>query len=394
MNAADLAQQINGPVLEPADEGYDGAREVFNARFESRPDLIASCGSPSDVASAVRFARSSGAALTVRGGGHSYAGNSSTVGGLLVDLSAMNEVDVDPEARTVTAGPGATWGEVDAATQAHGLATVGATVSVVGVSGFTLGGGTGNLSRAFGMSVDNLLSLDVVTADGEQVRASADENPELFWAMRGAGANFGIATSLTYRLHEVGPQVLTGQIIYPFDEAAEMLRSYRDFMKDAPDTLQCFPFMFRIPPMEPFPEAFHGQPALDFVVFHLDPDAADTIRPLRELGDPILEVVAPAPYTVAQQTFDANLPSGQRYYSKAHDLTELTDEVIATVTRHVPTMTGPLTSAYFEPMGGEIARIDSGEQRRRKPARGRLLVPRPRWMDGVVRRRRCHRVGS
>ncbi len=347
-------------MLGPADDGFDEARRIWNARLDARPDLIASCRDADDVAAAVAHARANGLAITVKGGGHSYAGKSAADGGVLIDLSGMDRIEVDPAARRVTVGPGATWAQVDEATQAHGLATTGATVSFVGVAGFTLGGGTGNLSRAQGFAADNLLAADVVTADGRQVRASDDEHPDLFWALRGAGANFGIVTSFELQLHEVGPEVLTGQVIYPFDGAGEMLRTYRGFMADASDGMQCYAFMFRIPPVEPFPEEAHGEPALDFVVFHRDPEAIAAVQPLRELGEPILDAVAPAPYTVAQQAFDANLPERQRYYTRAHDLAEVPDGAIDTITDHVPEMRGGFTSAYFEPMGGAIARVDPG----------------------------------
>lgn len=352
----DLREELRGDVLTPSDEGYDDARHVWNARFDRRPDLIARCLDADDVAAAVSWARSNGQRISVKSGGHSYAGNSTADEGLLIDLSRMDRVEVDPDGRTVTAGPGATWAEVDAATQEHGLATTGVTVSSVGVAGSTLGGGSGYLSRAFGHAIDNLLAVELVTADGRRVRASKDEHPELFWAVRGAGANFGIATSFELQLHEVGPEVLSGQIIYPFDDAGDLLRFYRDFMAAAPDELQCFPFMFRIPPIEDFPEHHHGQPVVDFVVFHLDPSASDDLQPLRELGEPILDVVGTVPYTVAQQAFDPNLPPDHRYYTRAHDLAELSDGAIDTVTEFVPGMQGALTAAYFEPRGGATSR--------------------------------------
>jgi FAD/FMN-containing dehydrogenase len=372
MGADDLAGTMTGPVLGPDGEGYgEAVGEVHNARFVDRPEVAAVCEGSDDVAAAVRHAREDGLALTVRGGGHSYAGNSAADGGLLVDLSRMDDIAVDPDARTVTVGPGAQWAQIDAATQAHGLATTGATTSPVGVAGYTLGGGTGNLSRALGLACDNLLSAEVVTADGERHRASEDENAELFWALRGAGHNFGVVTSFELALHEVGPEVLSGQIIYPFDDAADLLRTYRDVMTDAPDELQVYAFMFKIPPVEPFPEVWHGEPALDLVVFHADPEALDAVQPLRDLGDTILDAVAPTRYTVAQQTFDANLPAGQRYYSRAHDLAEIGDDAIATVVEHVPSMEGAFTASYFEPLGGAIGRVDPDETAigRRREAR-------------------------
>lgn len=332
---------------------------MWNARFDRRPDVVARCADPDDVAAAIGWARERGETISVKSGGHAYAGNTVTDGGLLIDLSPMKSISVDADARVATVAAGVRWGELDMATQQHGLATTGVTVSSVGVAGSTLGGGSGYLSRIFGHAIDNLLAVEVVTADGRQLRASEDEHPELFWALRGAGANFGVATSFEFRLHELGPEVLVGQIIYPFDDAAEHLRFFRDFMADAPEGFQCFPFTFRIPPVEPFPEELHGDPVLDFVVFHADPGAAGVVRPLRELGEPILDAVEPAPYTVAQQAFDPNLPSGQRYYTRAHDLAELSDDVIDTIAHHVPRMEGDLTAAYLEPRGGAAAQVET-----------------------------------
>lgn len=357
MLARELARQVQGRVLEATDEGYDDARSIANGRFDRRPDIIVRCRDADDVETTVVFAREEGLPLSVRGGGHSYAGKTVGDGGLLVDLSSMKTIRVDVGSATAILEPGVTCGELDRATQEHGLATPVPTVSSVGVAGAALGGGSGYLSREFGLTLDNLVAVDVVTADGRRLRASADEHPDLFWAMRGAGPNFGIVTSLELRLHEVGPEVLAGQIIYPFDHAVDLLRFYRDFMGDAPDGFACYPFMIRIPPVEPFPERLHGHPALDFVVYHVDPEAADFVQPLRQLGETILDVVEPLAYTTVQQTFDAALPSGQRYYSRAHYLDELSDGSIDTMAAHAPEMKGPLTAAYLEPLGGAIGKV-------------------------------------
>jgi FAD/FMN-containing dehydrogenase len=353
-----LRKAIDGSVLASGDVGYDEVRRVWNARFDRRPDLIVRCRTAGDVGRAVDFARDLNLAISVKGGGHSYAGKTVGDGGLLIDLSLMKAIRIDAEARTVDVEAGVTCGELDHATQEHGLATPVPTVSSVGVAGAALGGGSGYLSRKHGLTLDSLMSVDLVTADGRALRASEEDHPDLFWAMRGAGANFGIATALRLRLHEVGPQVLAGQIIYPFDKAGELLRSFRDYMAEAPDELQCYPFMFRIPPIEAFPTRFHGQPALDFVLCHLDPGAAAVVQPLRTLGEPILDVVGPLAYTGVQRGFDANLPKGQRYFSRAHDLDELSDAVIDTATTHVRNMQGAFTAAYFDPSGGAIGRVD------------------------------------
>jgi FAD/FMN-containing dehydrogenase len=345
-------------VIESGDGGFDEARALWNTRFDRSPDLAVRCLTSDDVKATVDYAREHAVGLSVKGGGHSYAGNSVSDGGVLIDLSLMKRIAVDAEARTVTVEGGVTGAEMDAATQEHGLATPTATVSSVGVIGAALGGGGGYLSRKYGLMVDNVVSAQVVTADGRKVRAAADENPDLFWALRGGGGNFGVVTSLELRLHEVGPQVLSGQIIYPFDKAGEYLRFFRDFMADAPDEFQCYPFCFRVPPIDVFPEEFHGQPVLDFVLYHEDPDAAEFVLPLAQLGEPILEAAGVSQYADAQTGFDANMPKGQRYLSKAHDLVGLSDGAIDTMVEFVPRMVGPLTAAYFDPLGGAVGRVD------------------------------------
>jgi FAD/FMN-containing dehydrogenase len=353
-----------GGVLESGDAGFDEARALWNTRFDRRPDLIVRCTSSSDVKASIDYAREHELRLSVKGGGHSYAANSVADGGLLIDLSLMKAVRVDAEAETVTVEGGVTCAEMDAVTQEHGLATPTATVSSVGVIGAALGGGGGYLSRKYGLMIDNVISAEVVTADGRQLRAASDENADLFWALRGGGGNFGVATSLELRLHEVGPQVLSGQIIYPFDNAGELLRFFRQFMAEAPDEFQCYPFCFRVPPIDLFPEETHGKPVLDFVVYHQDPEAVDFVQedfvqPLRELGEPILEEARLGRYVDAQTGFDPNMPKGQRYVSKAHDLNGLSDGAIDTMVEFVPRMVGPLTAAYFDPLGGSVGRVDT-----------------------------------
>jgi FAD/FMN-containing dehydrogenase len=359
MEAKSLETALTGGELLRDDApGFDDARAIWNARLDRRPDLIVRCRSGDDVQACVAFARERGVTLSVKGGGHSYAANTVADGGLLVDLSPMKEIRIDSEAGTATVQPGVTCAELDAATLAHSLALPLPTVSSVGVAGATLGGGSGYLSRQYGLTLDNLIAVDVVSADATELRASDDENVDLFWAMRGAGANFGVATAFHYRLRPVQPEMLAGQIVYRFDEAREMLRFWRDFMRGAPDDFQCYPFTFRVPPIDAFPAEFHGEPVLDFVFCHGDPKAAAFVQPLRELGEPILDVVGPLPYTQIQQSFDAALPKGQRYYSKAHYLDDLLDAAIDTVATHVAAMKGEFTAAYLEPLGGAIAEVD------------------------------------
>jgi FAD binding domain/Berberine and berberine like len=356
---ADLAAKLRGDLLDPAGPSFDEARLPWNVRLDRRPDLIARCLDAADVQAVVDASRAEGWQLSVKGGGHSYAAACVRDGGILVDLSPMKAITVDAAARTATIGGAVTAAELDAATQEHGLATTTPTVSSVGVVGAALGGGSGYLARAHGLTLDNLISAQVVTADGTLVHTSATEHPDLFWALRGGGGNFGIVTSAELRLHDVGPEVLAGQIIYPIDRAGEMLRFFRTFMAEAPNEFQCYPFMFRIPPIDAFPAETHGQPVLDFVLYHRDPAAAAFVQPLRKLGDPLLDAVAPGPYATLQQAFDASLPKGQRYLSKAHNLDELSDAAIDTVLAHVSTMTGAFTAAYFDPLGGAIAQVSA-----------------------------------
>lgn len=347
-----------GTALDSRSDGFDTASQVWNARLAKEPDRIAQCTSPQDVVEAVRFATANGTAISVKGAGHSYAGTSSRSGALLIDLSLMQSVEVDTTQQTAIIGPGVTGEQLDRATQQHGLATPTPTVSSVGVIGAALGGGGGYLTRKYGLTLDNVISAEVVTADGHLLGVSLDEHPDLFWAIRGGGGNFGIVTSLELQLHDVGPEVLAGQVIYSFDDAPRMLRAFRDFMDEAPREFQCYPFCFRVPPIDLFPPETHGQPVLDFVMYHEDAYATDFVQPLRELGEPILDLVGPTPYVDVQKSFDANLPKGQRYLSKAHDLSSLTDGAIDVMVEYVPRMLGGLTAAYFDPVGGAAGEVD------------------------------------
>ena len=357
---AALRTGMRGEVLTSVDPGYDDAREIWNGRFDRHPAAIARCTSVADVVAAVDIAREHGLVIAVRSGGHDYAGNAVCDGGLVIDLSLMNGVEVDAPGKRVRLGPGARWGEVDRATQTFGLATTGGTVSTVGVTGFTLGGGTGHLVRKHGLALDNLISAEIVTADGAILRASDDENRDLFWALRGGSGNFGIVTSLDLRLHEVGPEVLAGQLIYPFTGAREALRVYRELMAGAPDELQCYAFFLRLPPLDFIPAEFHGKVVLDLVAAWAGDLAAGekVLAPLRSFGTPIIDGINRQNYVDLQQSFDAGMPPGNRWYSKAHYLTTLSDEVIDTILRHVENLPGPFTMAYLEAEGGAIARVD------------------------------------
>lgn len=355
-----LRERIAGTVLTADDPAYDETRKIWNGRFDRRPAVIVRCAKTADVPVALEVARRTGLPLSVRSGGHDYAGNSMCDDGLAIDLSQMNAVAVDGGSRTVRVGPGARWGAVDRETQAVGLATTGGTVSTVGVAGYTLGGGSGHLSRKYGLGLDNLLSAEVVTASGDIVQASARENADLFWGLRGGSGNLGIVTSLELQLHELGTEVLAGQIIYPFERSRDVLRLYRSFVADAPDDVQCYAFFIRVPPLPVFPAGSHGKVAIDLVVTCAGDlsDGEKRVAPLRALGTPILDTVAPMPYLAMQQAFDAGMASSNRWYSKAHYLPALTDAAIDTIVARVEALPGDFTMVYLEAEGGAIGRVD------------------------------------
>ena len=354
-----LRQELGALVLAPGDAGYDDARHVWNGRFDRRPGAIVRCGDAADVKRAVDIARAADLVVAVKSGGHDYAGNSMCDDGLVIDLSGMNGVAVDADARTVRVGPGARWADVDRETQTFGLATTGGTVSSVGVAGFTLGGGTGHLVRKYGLALDNLVSAEVVTAKGERLRASEQEHADLFWGLRGGSGNLGIVTSLELRLHDLGTEILAGQIIHPLEAAADTLRFYRGFMADAPDDVQCYAFFIRIPPIPAFPESLHGRVALDLVVSHAGHTAAGekVLGPLRGFGRPVLDTVAPVPYVALQQAFDAGMAAGNRWYTRGHYLAGLTDSAIETIVSRVEALPGEFTMVYLEAEGGAIAKV-------------------------------------
>jgi len=348
-------------VLGPGDPSYEEARAGWNGRFDRRPAGIVRAGDAGDVVAALRHARERGLAVAVKSGGHDYAGNSSSDGGLLIDLGAMNGVSVDTERRRVTVGPGARWADVDAATQAHGLATPGGSVSTVGVAGFTLGGGEGWLGRKHGLACDNLLAADVVTASGEVVRASETENAGLYWALRGGSGNFGVVTRLELALHPLDHPVLSGQVIYRFDRAGELLRFYRDFFEDAPDEAACFPFVYRVPPIDVFPEAWHGDLVLAFVLAYMGPvDQGERhFAPFRGREGLLLDALAPQAYVDLQRSFDETMGKGNRWYTRAHYFDTLPGDVIDAFLDRLEPLPGEFTTSYLGPGGGAIGRVPS-----------------------------------
>ena len=334
---------FDGTLIGPEDAGYEEARKLFNAMIDKRPALIARCAGPDDVARAVTFARDHDLLLAVRGGAHNGAGLGSCDDGLVIDLSLLRDIQVDPQARTVRVGGGCTWGEVDAATNEHGLATPSGIISTTGVGGLTLGGGLGHLTRTFGLAIDNLLEAEVVLANGERVVASADENPDLFWAIRGGGGNFGVVTSFLFRLHDVST-VIAGPTFWPVERGAEVLSAYREFLPTAPRELNGFFLFTTVPPAPPFPEELHLRKVCGVVWCYVgtEEDAAAAMAPLLDaLPEPLMHGAAPVPFPAIQSAFDGLYPAGDQWYWRADFVKEIPDEAVEIHARfgaELPTM--------------------------------------------------------
>ena len=356
----ELDDRLRGTAFAPGQAGYEEARSLWNGMVDHRPAVVARCRGAADVMAAVSFAAEHDLPVGVRGGAHSFSGKTVPDGGLLIDSSLMGQVRVDPGARRARVGPGATWGDFDHEAQAFGLATTGGVDSRTGVAGLTLGGGIGWLARSYGLACDNVRSVDLVTAGGELVRASEDENPDLFWGVRGGGQELGVVTSFEFELHEVGPEILVAQIFHPMESATEALRAYRDFMAEAPDEVGCYALFVRVPPVAPFPESHHGKTALAIVGCHSGSveEGRAAYEELSAFGDPILNAVQPMPYTALQQAFNAGYPDGERYYGKSCYFDEISDEVIDLLVDRVDPLAGSFTGVYFEAMGGAVNEPD------------------------------------
>lgn len=342
--------RIRGEVLGPNDAGYDAARKVWNGMVDKRPGLIVRCAGTADVMVAVRFARKHDVEVSVRGGGHNIAGKSVSEGGLMIDLSGMRSVHVDPATRTARVEGGATLRDLDHETQAFGLATTGGVVSHTGVAGLTLGGGIGRIGRKFGLACDNLLAVNLVTAEGRYLRASEQENADLFWAVRGGGGNFGIATSVEFRLHPVGPMVLGGVVLYPFEHARSVLRSYADYSRAAPDEVDADLILLTSP---------EGKRVVAISASYIgDPkDGERILQPLRTFGPVLADQLGLVAYTSLQTAADAFFPTGLHHYWKTHFLTELTDAAIEVVVRGFQRAPSPRSIVVLQQYGGAVARI-------------------------------------
>jgi hypothetical protein len=359
----ELGASFRGELVRPADPSYDVHRRVWNGSIDRRPALIARCTGVADVIAAVRFARETGLVAAVRGGGHSFPGHSVCDGGILIDLGPMRGIGVDPEVRTARAQGGVLWGELDRETQEFGLATTGGIVTHTGVAGLTLGGGIGWLHRKHGLTIDRLRSVDLVTADGQFVKASDTENTDLFWGVRGGGGNFGIATEFEFRLDPVGPIMLSGPIVWPMEESPKVLRFYRDWIAEAPDELMTIVVQRRLLPLPFIPPELHGERALIVACCYAGPveEGEEAVRPLREFGNPVLDVCQPKPYLAHQAMFDASFPHGWWYYFRSCDVAELSDDVIDIMVEHGNRIVSPITSIALWQLGGAVPRVGESE---------------------------------
>ncbi len=350
---------FHGEVVLPSDAGYEETRQIWNAMIDRRPALIARCKSPEDVVRAVNFARVHEALVSIRGGGHNIAGNAVCDDGLMIDLSLMKNVQVDVKARRAFVEPGCLLANVDAAVQAHGLATPLGINSTTGVAGLTLGGGFGWLSRKYGMTIDNLVSADVVTADGRQVRASETENADLFWGLRGGGGNFGVVTRFEFRLHPVGPEVLSGLVVFPFAQAKSVITQFARFTETMPEELNVWLVTRKAPPLPFLPESAHGKEMVALALFYAgDPrEGEKLIAPLRSFGTPLGEHVGVQPYTAWQQAFDPLLTKGARNYWKSHNFAHLSDGAIDTIIEYVGKLPSPQCEIFVGTIGGQTTRV-------------------------------------
>jgi hypothetical protein len=360
---SELAGSFRGQLIRPGDPTYDEHRKVWNGSISRFPALVARCTGVADVIAAVRYAKETGLLVAVRGGGHSFPGVSVCDGGIVIDLSLMKGIRVDPEARTARAQAGVLLGELDRETQAFGQAVPAGIVTHTGLSGLSLGGGLGWLMRKYGLTIDQLLSVDLITAEGEFVKASQTENPDLFWGVRGGGGNFGIVTDFEFRLNPVGPIVLAGPIFWPIAESPNVLRFYRDWISDAPDELMTIVIHRKAPPLPFAPPELHGQLIVGVACCYAGPveQGEKVLRPLKNFHSPLLDLCEPKPFLDHQAMFDPSFPHGRWYYLRSCDVAELTDDVIDITVEHSLRISSPLTTFPIWHLGGHMARVGADE---------------------------------
>jgi hypothetical protein len=359
----ELERVFAGELVRPDDGSYDEQRRIWNGSIDRRPDLIARCSGVADVISAVRFTREHAPLVAVRSGRHSYPGLCVCDGGMVIDLGQMKGIRVDPEARTARAQAGVLLGDLDREAQAFGLAVPAGIVTHTGLAGLTLGGGVGWLERKYGLTIDQLLSVDVVTADGELIRASEEENADLFWGVRGGGGNFGIVTEFEFRLNPVGPTVLAGPVVWTMEDSPKVLRFYRDWIKGVPDELTTIVTHRRVLPVPTIPEKLHGKHVVIVGTCYAGPvdEGERVLKPLREFGSPLLDGCAPMPFTQHQGMLDPSFPHGWWYYIRSCNLAELSDEVIDILVDHAHRIASPLTVFSIFHLGGAVARVGEDE---------------------------------
>jgi hypothetical protein len=355
----DLRSALRGDVIGRAGAGYDDARRVWNGLVDRHPAVVARCADVADVVEAVRVARRHRPPVSIRGGGHQVAGSAVCDDGLVIDLSTMRSVHVDAHRRTAVVQAGATWADVDRATQVHGLATTGGEVSATGVCGLTLGGGLGVMMRTHRLSCDNLLSIEMVTADGMVRRAGAGEHPDLFWAAQGGGRGLGVVTSLEFRLHPLGPEVAGAFVLYPYEDAGRVLRAWRDVALDAPETIAPEVALWSIPPLPDVPEELHWAPVVVVAGVYIGPptEAGPVLAPLRDLGTPLADMTGVSLYVDSQRAVDDLFPDGGRYYWKSHMVTELSDGLIDSLVDCDSRRPSPASTVFIRTLGGAVARV-------------------------------------
>ena len=356
-----LKSKVKGQVVLPDDPNYNEVREIWNAMIDRKPAVIVQCAEADDVLHALSYARENGLEISIRGGGHNIAGSALCNNGVLIDFSHMKAIRVDAQKRRAYVEPGATLGDFDKAVQAHGLATPVGINSITGIAGLTLGGGLGWLNRKYGLTVDNLVSAEMITADGRKIRVSEDENTDLFWAIRGGGGNFGVVIRFEFKLHPVGPEIFAGLLVFPIDQAKQVLQKHREFVKTAPDELNIWVVIRKAPPLPFLPENVHGKEVVVLAIFYAG-DVAEgekLIDPLRSFGDPYGEHIGVQPYLQWQQAFDPLLMPGARNYWKSHNLTELSDGLLDSIIDFARKLPSPHCEIFLPLMSGAVNRVPS-----------------------------------